>query len=302
MAVNDRLQGIVAFVQSAEAGSFALAATRLGLTRSAIGKRIARLEEQLGARLFNRSTRRQSLTEDGQAYYERCVRALAELDAAEAVLDTGRREPSGRLRVSVPVMFGRHYVTPVMLELSRLYPKLDIEVSFNDRVVDLVEEGYDLGVRIGPLGDSATLVARRLAPERLAICASPDYLHRHGFPRSLDEMEGRDAILYGRPGRHVSWRLRDHDGEIREPRVNVRLRFDDLQAMADAAIAGMGLVLLPCWLSSRYVRSDQLRLVMTADRVVGTAIHAVWPQTHYLPTRTRTAIDLLAERIPAMME
>jgi len=301
MAVNDRLLGIVAFVQSAEAGSFAVAADRLGVTRSAIGKRIARLEQQLGVRLFHRSTRRQSLSEDGQAYYERCVKALAELDAAEAALDSGRREPSGRLRISAPVMFGRHCVAPVALELSRRHPKLEIDLSFNDRMVDLVEEGYDLGIRVGRLRDSATLAARRLTEEHLGICAAPAYLAKRGLPREIDDFAGHDAVIYGRHGQIVPWRLRDAAGEVREPQVNARLRFDDLQAIADAAVAGAGLAQLPCWLLSRYLRSGELQMVMHADRVVGSRISAVWPHTHYLPLRTRVAIDLLVERIPQMV-
>lgn len=301
MAVNDRLLGIVAFVQSAEAGGFATAAERLGVTRSAIGKRIARLEQQLGVRLFHRSTRRQSLTDDGQAYYERCVKALAELDAAEAALDSGRREPSGRLRVSAPVQFGRHCVAPVMLELARRHPRLEIDLSFNDRYVDLVEEGYDLSIRVGRLPDSATLAARRLTEEGLGICAAPSYLAQRGRPRDIDGFAGHDAIVYGRNGQNVAWQLRDDDGQIREPPVNARLRFDDLQAIADAAVAGAGLAMLPCWMLSRHIRAGELQLVMHADRVVGTSIHALWPRTHYLPLRTRAAIDLLVERIPDLV-
>ncbi|MEH6418713.1 LysR family transcriptional regulator [Pseudomonas sp. CGJS7] len=300
MAVNDRLLGIVAFVQSAEAGSFAVAAERLGVTRSAIGKRIARLEQQLGVRLFHRSTRRQSLTDDGQAYYERCVKALAELDAAEAALDSGRREPSGRLRISAPVLFGRHCVAPVMLELAQRHPKLEIDLSFNDRIVDLVEDGYDLAIRLGRLPDSATLAARPLYDELLGICASPAYLAKHGKPHDVDDFEGHGAVVYGRNGQSIPWLLRDAAGSVREPRIHTRLRFDDVQAIADAAIAGAGLAMLPCWLLSRYVRTGELQMVMHADRVVGTRISAVWPHTHYMPLRTRAAIDLLVERIPTL--
>ena len=298
MAVNDRLLGIVAFVQSAESGSFAVASERLGVTRSAIGKRIARLEQQLGVRLFHRSTRRQSLTDDGQAYYERCVKALAELDAAEAALDSGRREPSGRLRISAPVLFGRHCIAPVMLELARRHPKLDIDLSFNDRIVDLVEDGYDLAIRLGRLPDSSSLAARHLYDELMGVCASPEYLTQHGLPKDVDEFEGHCAVVYGRNGQSVPWLLRDADGTVREPRVQQRLRYDDVQAIADAAIAGAGLAMLPCWLLSRYLRSGELQMVMRADRVIGSRISAVWPHTHYLPLRTRAAIDLLVERIP----
>jgi DNA-binding transcriptional LysR family regulator len=174
--IREQLNGIATFVQAVESGSFALAAHRMRVTRSAVGKSIARLEHSLGVRLFHRTTRRLNLTEDGQVFYERCVRALAEIDAAEAALDNGRRAPVGRLRVSVPVLFGRHCVAPVLSKLAHQYGGLKVEISFSDRIVDLVEEGFDLAVRIGTLTDSASLAARRLGTERMGIYAAPSYL------------------------------------------------------------------------------------------------------------------------------
>ena len=159
--MRDRLNGVLAFVQAADAGSFALAARHMSLSRSAVGKSIARLEQQLGTRLFHRTTRNQTLTEDGQIFYERCVRALAEIEAAEATLESGRRAPRGTLRVSVPVLFGRYCVAPVLLEITRRYPLLQLDLSFTDRVVDLVEENFDLAVRVAPLASSSGLISRR---------------------------------------------------------------------------------------------------------------------------------------------
>lgn len=301
MAANDRLTGIDTFVHAVEAGSFALAAERLGLTRSAVGKTVARLERRLGARLFQRTTRQQSLTEDGQAYYERCLRALAELDAAEAAFDSGRREPVGRLRVSAPLLFGRHCVAPVLAALAEKYQKLQVEMSFSDRVVDLVEEGFDLAVRIGPLRDSATLAARRLGSQAMGICAAPSYLARHGTPQSPADFPAHTAVIYGLNGSSAQWRIRDSDGEWREPLIGSRLRFDDVQAIADAAVAGHGLAWLPCWLMSRYLRSGELALVTSSQNTVASEVHAVWPQSRYLPSKTRTAIDALVEQVPAML-
>lgn len=300
--MNDRLTGIDTFVGAVDAGSFALAAERLGLSRSAVGKTIARLERRLGARLFHRTTRQQSLTEDGQAYYERCVRALAELDAAEATLASGRREPRGRLRVSVPLLFGRHCVAPVMMALGREYPKLQVEISFSDRVVDLVEDGFDLAVRIGPLRDSATLAARRLGSQAMGICASPAYLAQHGTPASIDDFAAHTAIVYGANGQSAQWRLRDVDGQVREPTIGVRLRFDDVQVIADAAVAGHGLAWLPCWLMAPHLATGALALVMNSRRTVASDIHAVWPQTRYLPSKTRVAIDALVARVPPLLD
>lgn len=299
--INERLSGVTAFVQVVEAGNFALAAERLRVTRSAVGKTIARLEQRLGARLFHRTTRRQSLTDDGQAYYERCVRALAELDAAEAAFETGRREPLGRLRVSAPVLFGRHCVAPVLRDLMRAHSRLEIELSFNDRVVDLLEDGFDIAVRVGALADSTNLVARRLGTQHMSICASPAYLAEHGHPTSVQAMDGHIGIAYGRAGYDLPWRVRDADGRIEEPKIKSVLRFDDLQAIADAAVAGIGLAWLPCWLVSRHVHAGELVLVMDSEVVVANDIHAVWPKMRHLPSKTRVAIDALAAEIPKMI-
>jgi len=298
--VSDRLSGIDAFVQAVEAGSFVLAAERLQLTRSAVGKSIARLEYRLGARLFHRTTRQLSLTEDGQAYYERCIRALAELDAATATLNTGKSEPRGRLRVSAPSLFGRHCVAPVLLELARQYPDLSLEMSFSDRVVDLVEEGFDLAVRVGTLPESASLAARRLGAQRMAICAAPSYLALHGSPDDVDGLGAHRAIAYARAGQIFPWRVRDGD-QIRDVRVDAHICFDDLQVITDAAVAGAGLAWLPCWLVSPHVRDGELELVMDSERVLSTDIHAVWPKARYLPAKTRAAIDTLVTRIPVMI-
>lgn len=299
--MTNRLSGVLAFVQAVEAGSFALAAERMGLSRSAIGKSIARLEERLGTRLFQRTTRRQSLTEDGQAFYERCVRALAELEAAEAALDSGRRAPTGRLRVSMSVLFGRHCAAPLLWELAREHPGLEVEISFSDRVVDLIEDGYDLAVRVGPLADHAGLTARRLGVQELVVCASPAYIAKHGSPRTLEELSQHEAIIYGRKGVDKPWCFPDGHGGMRYVSVPSRLRLDDLKTIADAAVQGVGLTWLPCWLIGERLRKKQLTLVLQDVPRYGNEIFAVWPQNRHLPSKVRAAIDVLVQRIPARL-
>lgn len=296
--MSDRLKGVSAFVEAVEAGSFALAAERMRLTRSAVGKSIAKLEQRLGVRLFYRTTRCQSLTEEGQAYYERCVRALAELDAGASALDSGKREPRGRLRVTAPVLFGRHCVAPVFLELGRRFPRLKIEMSFSDHVVDLVEEGYDLAVRVGHLPDSSTLVARRLGVQSMVICAAPAYLAEHGKPVDANELSRHVGIAYGRSGRIEPWLMSNGAGGIIKPQVDTRLVFDDLQAIVDAAVAGVGLAWIPCWLMAKHARAGELEIVMGCDSVLAADIHALWPQSNYLPGKTRAAIDALVAEVP----
>jgi DNA-binding transcriptional LysR family regulator len=296
--MNERLNGINVFVQAVEAGSFSAAATRLHQTRSAVAKAIARLEERLGVRLFHRTTRSQNLTEAGQSYYERCVRALAELDAGEACIGSGRSEPIGRLRISVPVLFGRQFVAPLMMDLARRHPRLEVDISFNDRVVDLIDEGFDLGLRVGPLPDTASLAARHLGHQRMLVCASPAYLAQHGRPQQIEDFARHAGILYTR-GRSVKEWIFGERGE--KPRTVMplqRILLDDLQVIADAAAGGMGLAWLPCWLVAPYVNRGELEVVYDCGEMQASEMHLVWPHTPYMPAKLRVAIDTLLEVTP----
>jgi DNA-binding transcriptional LysR family regulator len=299
--MTDQLSGIATFVRAVEAGSFARAGELMHVSRSAVGKTIARLEQRLGVRLFHRTTRQQSLTEDGQAFYERCTRALAELDAAVESLGTGRRDPSGHLRVSAPVVFGRQCVAPVLLRLIHKHPRLSLELAFTDNLTNFLEDGVDLAVRIGRLPGSATLTARRLGDQHMAICAAPSYLAEHGRPSSIEDFARHTGIVYSRPGYDESWRIRDKKGQIHELRVNSRLRLDDLLAIADAAISGAGLAWLPFWLIAPHVKQGALELIMDSRHVLAAEVHAIWPQTRYLPTKVRVAIDALAAEVPKLI-
>jgi DNA-binding transcriptional LysR family regulator len=300
--MGNRLVGIDVFVEVVDSGSFSRAAQRLGLTRSAVAKSIARLEQRLDTRLFQRTTRSQTLTEDGLAFHERCVRALGELTAAEASLRTGKHEPSGALRVAAPVLFGRHCVAPLLVDLVGRHSRLSLDMTFGDLVVDLVGEGIDLAVRIGELPDSSSLASRQLGVQRMAIWAAPSYLARHGRPTDLAALADHVGILYGRADRDFPWRVRDEDGRARDVRVGSRLRLDDLEAIVEAARSGAGLAWLPCWLVARLTRDKELELVLGGDQVLGTPVHAVWAHTRYLPAKTRAAIDALAAGVPALMQ
>lgn len=301
--MNDRIAGIDVFVETVEAGSFSAAAERLVLTRSAVAKTIARLEKRLGTRLFHRTTRKQALTEQGQLFYASCRRAIEEIKAGQAQLESGRKEVSGRLRVSVPVLFGRICVAPVLLEMARAHPDLQLDISFSDRVVDLAADGFDLAIRNGPLGDSGDLIARRLVRQRMTLCASPDYLARHGTPSSLEDLERHEAVVYARPSRRVrSWLFPQPSGEVREIEPRSRLRFDDLEAIVNAAMAGHGIAWLPCWLIHEGVRSG--RLVRVVDQQPGMLFdsHAVWLREAGTPPRIRVAVDALLNALPEVMQ
>ncbi len=295
----DRLSGVATFVEVAEAGSFAAAASRLGLTRSAVGKIVSRLEGRLGVQLIQRTTRTQRLTEDGQALFERAVNALAELEAAEAALDSGRREPIGRLRVSAPVLLGRRCVAPILLDLARQHPKLEVELSLSDRLTDLVADGVDIAVRRGPLQDSTGTMARRLMGQPMTVCAAPAYLRARGIPRTLDDLATHEVIAYVRGGRASPWRFPLAEGREREVTPRGRLRLDDLEAIADAAEAGLGLAWLPRWLVADRVRRKKLVGVLADVPPLVFDFYAVWPKTLHVASRVRVALSALADRLPA---
>lgn len=299
--MTDTLKDIPVFVASVEAGSFAQAAVRLHLSRSAVGKSIARLEERLGVRLFHRTTRSQRLTDNGALFYERCLRALEEIRGAESQLETGKHQVSGRLRVAVPVLFGRQCIAPLLIELAQEHPGLELEMSFSDRVVDLVEEGFDMAVRNGALADSSVLVARRLGEHRMVLCAAPDYLLKNGQPQTVDDLRQHTAINYTRAGRVLPWQLMDYDGTSRTFIPRSSLNMDDLQAICDAALAGHGLAWLPSWMVIKEIQQGDLVPLLKQAPDVRFDVHAVWQQTPHLPLRVRIAIDMLVKRLPAVM-
>ncbi|AWF53496.1 TPA: LysR family transcriptional regulator [Klebsiella michiganensis] len=299
--MTDTLKDIPVFVAAVEAGSFAQAAIRLHLSRSAVGKSIARLEERLGVRLFQRTTRSQSLTDNGALFYEHCLRALEEIRGAESLLETGKQQVSGRLRVAMPVLFGRQCVAPLLIALAQEHPGLELEMSFSDRVVDLVEEGFDMAVRNGTLQDSSVLVARRLGEHRMVLCAAPDYLLKKGTPQSVDDLLHHAAINYLQAGRVLSWQLMDSEGASHTFTPRSSLNMDDLQAICDAALAGHGIAWLPCWMVSKEIHQGKLVPLLKQAPDVRFDVHAVWQQTPHLPLRVRIAVDTLASRLPSIM-
>lgn len=300
--MRDRFDGVQLFVEVVEAGGFAKAGERLSLTRSAVGKAIARLEERLGVQLFQRTTRTQSLTEDGQQYYERCLRAIDELRAGETMLENGRREVVGKLRVTLPVLFGRYCVAPILRSYARQHPKLELELNFSDRQVDLIAEGFDIAVRNGRLGNGSTLHTRRLVSQRKVLCVSPAYLAERGEPRTLADLTGHDLLPYWRNDHGLAWQLPDATGALVDVPVTSRLRFDDLEVIADAAAEGMGLAWLPYWLIRERMQQGELIEIWGDQPSAAMECYAVWPAAQYQPLRSRLAIDVLAselEKYPA---
>ena len=290
-----RLDAMAVFARVVEAESFSQAARELGLSKSAVSKQVSRLEEALGLRLLNRTTRRQSLTEAGTAFYEGCRRVVAEAEAAEQAVTQLATAPRGRLKVNAPMSFGVRHIGPVLPAFMARYPELSVEMALNDRVVDLVEEGFDVGVRIMGLTDSS-LIARRLAPNRWVLCAAPDYIAARGVPGSIGELKEHDCLLYSYQVAGGVWRLNGPGGE-RRLRVTGRLRINNGDALLAAALGGLGIVLLPCFICGEDLRAGRLVHILPEwSEPADTAVYAVYPAARHLSPKVRVFVDFLAER------
>lgn len=295
MRKTDHLGGITAFVTTAQQGSFTAAAERLGLTKSAVGKSVSRLEDRLGLKLFLRSTRRLSLTPDGERFLNSCQNAIDILEQAEAELTSHICQPAGRLRVDLPAAFGRKRILPILFKISKRYPELALTVTFSERFVDLIEEGIDLVIRIGELADSSGLVGRRLTTQKLVICASPDYLLYHGEPVSVDELSEHQCVVGFRRNQPISWLLRDSEGNITRFTPPPTHEFADGDAMLSATLAGCGLSQLPMWLVGQHLESGALREVLSGNSGGEMPISALWPKNRQLLPKIRYVVDTLVQ-------
>lgn len=291
------IDDMLLFACVVERGGLSAAALELDLSRSLVSKRIAALEARLGARLLNRTTRRLSLTEPGEAYFGYCVQVRDTLAEAEArVADFGER-PRGVLRLAAPVTFGELYVAPLLAEFLAAHPGLVVDMDLDDRFVDLVDGGYDLAIRIGALEDS-TLVARRLATTDVVVVGAPAYFARHGVPRHPEELRDHNCLTYRHHrGRRDEWRFTGPDGVV-TVRVSGNLRSTGI-ALRNAARAGLGLTYPPRFMVAADIAAGRLQPVLTDWCRDGIGIHAVTPQGRQLPAKTRALIDFLRERLAA---
>lgn len=291
----DRFESIRAFLQVADSGSFTAAAERLAVTKSRVSKQIQALERHLGARLLHRTTRRLTLTEAGERYYERCAPLLEALAEADRSVSDLHALPRGTLRVNVPVSFGQQHLAPVLPGFLARQPALTLDVTLNDRFVDLVHEGYDAAVRIGQLQESS-LIARRIARCELWLCAAPDYLARRGMPRGVADIEPREALAYTHSPHAGSWQLTDPAGVSRRITVAGRLRANNGELLLAAAERGTGLALLPDFIAAGSVAAGRLQRVLTDHAITPLSLHAVYPYTPRVPAKVRAFVDFLVER------
>jgi DNA-binding transcriptional LysR family regulator len=290
----ESLSGIATFVAVARAASFTQAGVALGVSKSAVGKAVARLEERLGVKLFHRTTRRLALTADGEAYFAVCARALEGIAEAEGSLGSKLMEPAGRLRVDMPAAFGRKVMLPILLDIGRAYPGLQMTLTFTDDVIDLVEEGVDLAIRFGAMEDSSDLVARRLTSHRWAICAAPDYLAQYGTPQTLADVAGHRCIVGYRRGRPLAWHV-SADGKPTRLAPPPTYQISDAEAMIDAALAGVGLCQMPLALLRPHIDAGKLVTVLDDATMRQIDVHAVWPRTAHLRPKVRHVVDILVK-------
>jgi DNA-binding transcriptional LysR family regulator len=291
------LNEILIFMSVVDEESFVAGGQAMGLTRSAAGKAVSRLEDRLGVRLLNRTTRALSMTEDGRVFYEKGLQVLAAVEEAEASVSAATGRPRGLLRLTVPDAYGKLVVLPIVKSYLEAWPDVQAEISFTDRQADLIEEGFDLAIRIGNAAADSRLVARVVATYEAVLCASPGYLSQRGSPKSLDDLHAHDCLIFSSRNRRQGWRFRAEDGGWVKASARSRLRLDSGQAIRDAAVAGLGIAYLPTFLVEKELSDKRLRRVLPDLQAEDVTVSAIYPTRRLLEPRVRQFIDLLTRRL-----
>ena len=290
------LTDIAVFVQVVESGSFTAAAERLDISKSVVSKYVTRLEDYLGARLLNRTTRRLSLTEVGRVFYDRSRKGLADIEDAQLEVSRLQAEPRGTLRINVPMSFGILHVAPALPEFQRQYPDLTVDMNLDDRKVDVIEEGFDVSVRISELPDSS-LVARRIAPCRHTVVASPSYLEQHGTPRSPEDLHDHNIITYRYQQFANKWHFQSKDTKSISVDVSGSLIMNNSLAIRESIREGIGITRTPTFVVGKDVQEGRLVKVLTGYETLEVEIFLVYPQRRHLAPKVRAFVDFMAERI-----
>jgi DNA-binding transcriptional LysR family regulator len=289
----DKLSSLRAFVKVVETSSFSEAGRRLRLSRSAVSKYVADLEEDLGVQLLSRTTRRVTPTENGQAYFERALAFLADLDAADQAVSQSQATPRGLLRVNAPMSFGTMQLGPAIAGFMKQYPELQIQLALSDEHVDPVQEGLDVTLRIADL-ESSSLIARRIMPIERVVCASPAYLAQHGTPKHPDELRHHDCLTYGYLSTGNQWKLTGKDGDHWiSPRWT--LCANNAEVLRDAAVAGRGVALLPVFIAADALKAGKLQPFLSDYHAPELSLYAIYPPTRHLAVKVRLFIDYLVE-------
>ena len=295
----DRLAGMAVFAGVVEAGSFTAAAARLGMSKSAVSKAIAGLEDRLGARLLNRTTRRLALTEVGRAFYERCARIVAEAEEAELAVTHLQDSPRGVLKVNAGVSFGIRHLGPALADFLCQYPELAVDLDFTDRYVEPIEEGYDVVVRIAATLPDSSLIARKLTVNEMVVAASPAYWDQHGRPAAPQDLAGHECVTYAYNRNPNEWPFVDAAGRPLMGRVHGRLRTNNGDVSLRAALAGIGVIRLPRFICGPHLASGALERVLETVAPPPAGIYAIYPHSRHLSAKVRVFVDYLARRFGA---
>jgi len=290
----DKLDAMNVLTKVVSSGGFAEAARRLGVTRSAISKAITQLEQELGVRLLDRTTRRVTPTEAGLAYYERCLAILAQISETEAQISRLHDEPKGVLKVNGPMSFGTLYLGSAIADFMDRYRDLKVELTLSDRMIDPLEEGVDVTVRIGAMVDSS-LIARRISTARVLLVASPEYVARNGMPKTPADLAGHKCLHYGHSTTVPRWQLTDNGASISVP-VAACLSSNNGDTLRDAALKGIGIARLPSFIVGSDIAAGRLNVMLPDFPPQDVTIHALYAPNRFLAAKSRVFIDFLVER------
>lgn len=290
----DRFADMQIFVKVVEVGSISGAAEKLDIAKSAVSRRLSELEARLGVQLLQRTTRRLNLTESGRAYYERCLQILADVEETELAVSSVHGALSGKLRVALPLSFGLLHLAPLIDTFCAQHPGIDFDLDFNDRQVDLMQEGFDVAIRIAQLEDSS-LIARRLTAIRHVVCASPAYLSAQGVPAAPEDLARHAGLGYSNRPNPGSWAYQTPDGETKHAAIPIKLKANNGDFLCHMAIAGHGILMLPTFYVAEPVMRGELVPLLSECRWPELNAYAVYPPTRHLSTRVRAFVDFLAE-------
>lgn len=292
----ENITDIAVFVQVVDSGSFTAAAERLVLSKSVVSKYVTRLENRLGVQLLNRTTRRLSLTEVGRIFYTKSQSGLQQLEQANDEVMRFQGAPLGTLRINAPMSFGVLHIAPVLADFLSLYSELSVDINFDDRKVNLVEEGFDLAVRISELPDSS-LVARRLGPCRHTVCAAPEYFQRHGIPHQPEDLRDHNVLTYRYQQSPAEWNFLSPEGTYISVAVSGSLQMNNSMALREALLQACGITLVPTFIVGADIKAGRLQSVLTNYRMLEHSIYIVYPQRRHLSPKVRAFIDFMIERI-----
>ncbi|WP_085909207.1 LysR family transcriptional regulator [Kiloniella majae] len=292
----ESMNAIPIFVAVVEEGSFAAAARRVGVTKSAISKRISQLETHLGVQLLHRSTRKLSLSEAGEQYLAHAIQSLAAAQDAEDAVAQLQGAPQGRLRINTPMSFGRLHVAPLIPEFLETYPGVGIDMVMDDRVVDMVEGGFDLAIRVRTLEDSA-LIARKLAPCHNLLCAAPCYFEKHGIPQKLEDLRDHNCLHYAYASTIHTWQFIQDGGERVSLETKGNYQVNNSEALREALVAGIGIGRLPTFIANEEIAVGRLKPLLPDYKLPSQTIYAVFPERRHLPAKVRVFVDFLVDKL-----